>query len=117
MKKSIISLLIFTVLFSFLLNSRVVEKKDVAKVSMTLIQMENQKKNREFLKWDLSIKDIVPLLFKDKLTGYLINLNPEGFMISPGITELFPYKYISFSGTFNDIKDNLRFYKSDIVTI
>ena len=49
---------------------------------------------------------MTPLVYQDETVGYLIELDPQGFMIVSDITELAPVKFISYDGQFEAAREH-----------
>jgi hypothetical protein len=97
---------VFLLAFQTWLFPRIVSEKEVAAICKKLIRFENKHLALRTTKEIIQFETITPLIHGDKKIGYIIHLEPEGFIISPGITELTPVKFISFNGTYDQIKDH-----------
>jgi hypothetical protein len=54
----------------------------------------------------ISFSSIAPLIYRETQTGYLVTLQPQGFILIPDVTELSPLAFVSYAGDFDQVKDH-----------
>ena len=101
-----ITLLVF-VLFIFSsswLFSRVVTRTEVETVASNWVKLENNLNHLRLSKHVIHISTIRELIYRNVLIGYVVDLEPTGFILVPAVSELSPVKFISFSGAYDGIE-------------
>ena len=104
--KAIVLFFLFILFYNALVFSRIVSRDEAIVVCRKLIEFENINIELRTTKGYFSIAQTIPLVYDNKEIGYIVQLKPNGFIISPGITELSPAKFISFDGTYGKLKDH-----------
>jgi Peptidase C10 family/Sulfatase-modifying factor enzyme 1/Spi protease inhibitor len=56
----------------------------------------------------LRAKEVLPLMVSDKLVGYVVNLEPSGFVVFSADDEAPPVKIYSNSGSFEQLPDGMK---------
>jgi len=95
---------IFFIFSSSWLFSRVITKTEVETAAINWVKLENNLKNLRLNKFDVHISAIRELIYRDTLIGYIVDLEPKGFILVPAVSELSPVKFISFSGDYDAIE-------------
>jgi hypothetical protein len=95
---------IFFIFSSSWLFSRVVTKTEVETAAFNWVKLENNLKNLRLNKFDVHISTIRELIYRDTLIGYIVDLEPTGFILVPAVSELSPVKFISFSSDYDVIE-------------
>jgi len=75
-------------------------------VAISIIDRENGRPQARTTRGSFSVSSIEPILIESSTVAFLVNLNPQGFVIMPGITELAPARFVSFSGNYDNIKSH-----------
>ena len=105
MKRSILSILIL-ILINSTIFARIITQNEVERVAFIWLQNENSSKEFRIIKKNLSFINSIDLKYRGEKIGYIINLDPKGFMIMSYISELSPVKFISYSSDYERIKDH-----------
>ena len=95
---------IFFIFGSSWLFSRVITKTEVETAAFNWVKLENNLKHLRLNKFDLHTSTIRELIYRDALIGYIVDLEPTGFILVPAVSELSPVKFISFSGDYDGIE-------------
>jgi len=95
---------IFFIFSSSWLFSRLVTKAEVEKVTVNWVKLENNLKHLRLNKIDVRISTIRELIYRNTLIGYIVDLEPRGFILVPAVSELSPVKFISFSSNYEGIE-------------
>ncbi|MCK4826588.1 C10 family peptidase, partial [bacterium] len=88
------------------LFSRVVTKTEVETAALNWVKLENNLKNLRLNKFDVRTSTIRELTYRDTLIGYIVDLEPKGFILIPAVSELAPVKFISFSGDYDGSEEH-----------
>ena len=105
MKRSILSILIL-ILINSTIFARIINQNEVDRVAFVWLQNENSSKEFRIIKKNLSFINSIDLKYRGEKIGYIINLDPKGFMIMSYVSELSPVKFISYSSDYERIKDH-----------
>lgn len=103
-KRITILFFIFFILSSSWLFSKLVTESEVEKVAVNWVKLENNLKHLRLNKLDVRISTIRELIYKNTLIGYIVDLEPRGFILVPAVSELSPVKFISFSSNYEGIE-------------
>ncbi len=106
MKKIFSGLLALSICLPAFLGAKQVSQRQAEAVSHRLVRLENASARLRLTKGELRWASIEPLYYSDELVGYVVGLDPRGFMLLSDITEASPMKFISYSGDFEGIKDH-----------
>lgn len=87
-----------------MLFSRVITKTEVETAAFNWVKLENNLKHLRLNKFDVHISTIRELIYRDTLIGYIVDLEPTGFILVPAVSELSPVKFISFSSDYDGIE-------------
>ncbi|MBI5586281.1 MAG: C10 family peptidase [Deltaproteobacteria bacterium] len=108
MRKNRIVFLIF--LFGLLcpgsLWARPVSDLEAEKAARHWARLEQTKTNQRLPQTPFSFDSILPLIYQDEQIGYLVKLQPGGFILIPALTELSPIAFISYEGDFEQVKNH-----------
>lgn len=105
MKRIILSILIL-ILINTTIFARIITQNEVERVAFIWLQNENSSKEFRIIKKNLSFINLIDLKYRGEKIGYIINLDPKGFMIMSYVSELSPVKFISYSSDYERIKDH-----------
>jgi hypothetical protein len=105
-KQITLLVLIVFIFSSSWLFSRVVTETEVETAAINWVKLENNLKNLRLNKFDVRISAIRELIYKDTLIGYIVDLEPRGFILVPTVSELAPVKFISFSGDYDGSEEH-----------
>ena len=103
-KKITLLVLILLIFSSSWLFSRIVTRTDVETAITRWLELENSLTHLRLNKSVIQISAIRELMYRNMLVGYIIDLEPAGFVLVPAVTELSPVKFISFSGDYEKIE-------------
>jgi len=103
-KRITILFFIFFILSSSWLFSKLVTESEVEKVTVNWVKLENNLKHLRLNKIDVRISTIRELIYRNELIGYIVDLEPKGFILVPAFSELSPIKLISFSSNYEGIE-------------
>ena len=96
--------LLFFIFSSSWLFSRVITKTEVETAAFNWVKLENNLKHLRLNKFDVHISTIRELIYRNTLIGYIVDLEPTGFILVPAVSELSPVKFISFSSDYDGIE-------------
>ena len=85
---------------------KIIPIQDALRVSTLWIEVENSLPYLRINKGKITVSTISDLTYNYEKIGYIVNLNPEGFIIVSRISELSPVKFISFSGQYEEIRSH-----------
>ena len=95
---------VFFIFSSTCLFSRLVTKAEVETAIFNWVKLENNLNHLRLNKLDVHISTIRELIYRNTLIGYIVDLEPTGFILVPAVSELSPIKFISFSGDYDGIE-------------
>ena len=101
LKRITLLVLILFIFSSSWLFSRIVTRTDVEKAITHWIELENSLTHLRLNKSAIQISAIRELMYRNTLVGYIVDLEPSGFILVPAVSELSPVKFISFSGDYD----------------
>jgi Leucine-rich repeat (LRR) protein len=104
--KRIMVLFLFLMCFCQLAWGRLVQTDEARQAMLRYLSRDN---NATWLRHDkrvFTMSQLSPLVSKNKVIGYVVELKPQGFAILSNITELAPVRFISYGGTFQDIRSH-----------
>ena len=78
-----------------------VSKTQAETVALNWVKLENNLKHLRLNKSDIRISTVGELTYRETPIGYIVDLEPTGFILVPSVSELAPVKFISFSGDYN----------------
>ena len=87
-------------------EAREVSRKEAERFAAQWIQRENARPEQRVTRGPFSLAITRELIEDGDLVGYVVDLEPSGFLIIPAFTELSPVKLASFSGRFQDLADH-----------
>ncbi len=94
------------VLSPCLLSARLVEDLEAEKAARVWVGLENSKRNQRLTQTDFAFHALFPLNYQGEKIGYLVKLQPRGFILIPSLTELSPVAFIAYEGDFDQVKDH-----------
>jgi len=103
-KRITILFFIFFIFSSSWLFSKLVTESEVKIVTVNWVKLENNLKHLRLNKIDVRISTIRELIYRNELIGYIVDLEPRGFILVPAFSELSPIKLISFSSNYEGIE-------------
>lgn len=95
---------VFFIFSSTCLFSRLVTKAEVETAIFNWVKLENNLNHLRLSKHVIHISTIRELIYRNVLIGYVVDLEPTGFILVPAVSELSPVKFISFSGDYDGIE-------------
>lgn len=105
MKRSILFILIL-ILINSTIFSRIINHNEAERVAFIWLQNENSSKEFRIIKENLSFINLIDLKYRGEKIGYIVNLDPKGFMIMSTISELSPVKFVSYSSEYEKVGDH-----------
>ena len=105
-KKALILITLFLLLVPTAF-SKIISQSEAEKFADLWIQIENMSQQLRSTKEKFTISSISELNYKGEQIGFIARLEPRGFMIISGISELAPLKFISYTANYDQIKDHL----------
>jgi len=106
LKQITLLVFIFLIFGSSWLFSRIVTRSEVEMAMLNWFKLENNLKHLRLNKLDVHMSTIRELIYKNALVGYIVDLEPTGFILVPAVSELSPVKFISFSGEYDGIEEH-----------
>ncbi len=108
MRKNKIIWLIFLIglLCPSSLFARLVSDQEAEKAARQWAGLEQTRINQQLTQTPFSFYSISPLTYQEEKIGYLVKLQPRGFILIPSLTELSPISFISYDGDFDQVKDH-----------
>jgi hypothetical protein len=103
-KRITILFFIFFIFSTSWLFSKLVTESEVEIVTVNWVKLENNLKHLRLNKIDVRISTIRELIYRNELIGYIVDLEPRGFILVPAFSELSPIKLISFSSNYEGIE-------------
>jgi hypothetical protein len=101
--------LVLILLAIFLLSNAVLRAREIGIIEAELaarqwIALENAFPQLRLAQMSFRLSRVAILRYNTQAIGFLVRLDPQGFMIIPGITELAPVKFITFDGEFASLR-------------
>ena len=87
-------------------RARLVADLEAEKAARVWVGLEKSKRNQRLTQTHFSFYAISPLTYQEEKIGYLVKLQPRGFILIPSLTELSPIAFISYDGDFDQVKDH-----------
>jgi hypothetical protein len=104
MKKLLFVLLAILLLSNAVLRAREIGIIEAEQAARQWIALENMFPQLRLAKMSFCISRVAILRYNTQAIGFIVRLNPQGFLIIPGITELSPVKFITFDGEFASLR-------------
>jgi len=106
-KNKIVRLIVLIVLLCpGSLWARLVSDQEAEKAARQWAGLEQTRINQRLTQTPFSFYSISPLTYQEEKIGYLVRLQPRGFILIPSLTELSPISFISYDGDFDQVKDH-----------
>lgn len=106
---SFLNRLIFLLMAMFLTSpslwARTVTLTEVQAVARNWIAAENAHPDQRLTPGVLQLNSILEWTSGGLVIGYLVDLQPRGFLIVPAVTDLAPITFISFSASYTEVAD------------
>lgn len=106
MKKKILAALLVVFLCPVIVFSRVISSGEALKASLRWIAIENNSQHLRLSKENFSFSGISSMIYQNEIIGYVVDLEPTGFLIIPIISELSPIKFISYRGDYDVLEQH-----------
>ncbi len=101
--------LVLAVVFVFspyLLFPRSISFQEALSVAERIVRAENHKGDLRTSRGTYSIRAMSYLFYHDIWVGYLVDLDPQGFLIMSDISELTPVRFISFDSSYSRVREH-----------
>ena len=86
--------------------ARPVEISEAERAARRWVGLEQGRPERRLSQTPFSFSSIAPLIYREAQAGYLVKLQPRGFILIPDLTELSPLAFVSYAGDFDQVKDH-----------
>jgi hypothetical protein len=109
-QKSVMPLVVVLLVLAFPFSSvfaHPITRQEAELVAKNFSVLDNSKLvQRGLKKTGYTVIQVAPLYWQNEEIGYRIDLNPAGFMLVSGITELSPVKLVSYDGSFDAVQEH-----------
>jgi len=105
-RKTLILIILFITFFYSICFAKIVSQDEAKSVSLKWIKIENDSQNLRLTKKNFSFAGISDFYYKGEKSCFIVNLNPSGFIIIPAITEFAPVKFVSYGGSYKEMKNH-----------